>query len=301
MGKAFASKSEVTPVEKVIQLLDGMLAKGKSEKHDEQVQFASYKQFCDDTTVEKKRAIDEAQQKIEMLQAAIEKHTADAAQLTKEIGQHDADISTWNGDHDAANKVRSIEKNDYDALHKDYSESVDALERAVAVLKKQAYDRKQASLVQVSALKDLSLVPDDAKAAITAFLAQDPAEGLDVSAPAAAGYEFQSHGVIEMLEKLHEKFVAERTDLGKKEMNAKHAHDMLVQDLTAQIDQATSDRDSKSGIKAKKLQMKADAEGDLADTTETKKADEKYLSDLTATCESKSADFASRQQLRAEE
>merc|ERR1719183_500821 len=76
---------------------------------------------------------------------------------------------------------------------------------------------------------------------------------------------------------------------------------MLVQDLTAQIDQATSDRESKSSTKAKKLQMKADAEGDLADTTATKEADEKYLSDLTATCEMKASDFESRQQLRAEE
>merc|ERR1712110_1273200 len=146
----------------------------------------------------------------------------------------------------------------------------------------------------------------EAKNAITAFLAQDPAEapaaeGLDVSAPDAYGYEFQSHGVIEMLEKLHGKFVGERTDLEKKEMNAKHAHEMLVQDLTAQIDQATSDRESKSSTKAKKLQMKADAEGDLADTTATKEADEKYLSDLTATCEMKATDFESRQQLRAEE
>merc|ERR1712232_1201827 len=66
-------------------------------------------------------------------------------------------------------------------------------------------------------------------------------------------------------------------------------------------DQATSDRDSKSGIKAKKLQMKADAEGDVEDTTETKNADEKYLSDLTATCNMKATDFESRQQLRAEE
>merc|ERR1712029_1088522 len=53
--------------------------------------------------------------------------------------------------------------------------------------------------------------------------------------------------------------------------------------------------------KAKKLQMKADAEGDLSDTTATKEADEKYLSDLTATCEMKATDFESRQQLRAEE
>ena len=70
---------------------------------------------------------------IEVLQADISKHTADAAQLGKEIGEHDADISTWNGDHKAAAQVRTIEKTDYDALHKDYSESVDALERAVAV------------------------------------------------------------------------------------------------------------------------------------------------------------------------
>jgi cell division septum initiation protein DivIVA len=47
--------------------------------------------------------------------------------------------------------------------------------------------------------------------------------------------------------------------------------------------------------------MKADAEGDLSDTTATKESDEKYLSDLTATCEMKATDFESRQQLRAEE
>merc|ERR1719301_155060 len=33
-----------------------MVEKGKKEKHEEQVQFAAYKQFCDDTTVEKQRA-----------------------------------------------------------------------------------------------------------------------------------------------------------------------------------------------------------------------------------------------------
>jgi len=52
--------SKVTPVQKVIESLSGMLEKGKAEKHYEQVQFAAFKQFCDDTTVEKKRAIAEA-------------------------------------------------------------------------------------------------------------------------------------------------------------------------------------------------------------------------------------------------
>merc|ERR1712217_863061 len=168
--------------------------------------------------------------------------------------------------------VRQLEKSDYDALHKDYSESVDALQRAIAILKKQAYDRKQASfLSQVAALKGLSLIPAEAKKAIDLFLLQGEQEpsdsGLAVSAPEASGYEFQSHTVIDMLEKLLDKFVDERTATEKKEMNTKHAFDMLMQDLTAQIDQATQDRGEKAGVKAKKLQAKADAEGDLTDTT----------------------------------
>merc|ERR1712232_637887 len=219
---------------------------------------------------------------------------------TKEIAELDEDITIWKGDIKAATKVREIEKADYDALHKDYSESIDALQRAIAVLKKQAYDRKQASFVQVSALKKLNLIPADAKKAIDLFLMQDP-EGLAVSAPEANAYDFQSSGIIEMLEKLLDKFIDERTTLEKEEMNSKHAYDMLMQDLTAQIDYATKDRDEKAETKAKKLQAKADAEGDLKDTTTTRDADVKYLADLTATCEQKAADFESRQQLRAEE
>merc|ERR1719414_429140 len=104
-----------------------------------------------------------------------------------------------------------------------------------------------------------------------------------------------------MLEKLLDKFIDERTDIEKKEMNSKHAFEMLMQDLTAQIEQATADREDKAETKAKKLQAKADAESDLKDTQTSKAADEKYLADLTATCEQKASDFESRQQLRSEE
>merc|ERR1719482_246093 len=104
-----------------------------------------------------------------------------------------------------------------------------------------------------------------------------------------------------MLEKLLDKFIDERTTLEKEEMNSKHAYDMLMQDLNAQIAQATQDRDEKAETKAQKLEAKAQAEGDLADTTATRDADVKYLADLTATCEQKSSDFESRQQLRTEE
>jgi prefoldin subunit 5 len=293
-----ADGAAVTPVQKVVEMMNGMLEQGKKAKHEEQVQFAAYKQFCDDTTTEKKRSIAEAEESIEVLKADIEKAVADAAALTKKISKLDADIATWKGDVNAATKVREIEKADYDTTHKDYSESVDALERAIAVLKKQDHDRAQAALIQLSTK---SMIPDEAKRTIDAFLAEDPAEGLAVSAPEANAYESQSGGVIEMLEKLLDKFISERTTLEKEEMNSKHAYDMLMQDLKAQIDQDETDRSESAENKAKRLQAKADAEGDLKDTTDTMTEDKKYLGDLTATCEQKASAFESRQQLRAEE
>merc|ERR1719146_378485 len=249
---AGADASAVTPVQKVIQLLQGMLEKGKKEKQEEQVQFAAYKQFCDDTTTEKQRAIKEANAMMEQLAASIQKNQADATTLSKEIAQLDEDISVWEGDKKAATEVREIESADYMKTHKDYSESVDALERAINVLKKQAYDRAQSALMQVNTAQ---FIPDSARKVISAFLAQGDELGvaqdpLDVSAPEANAYEFQSQGVVDMLEKLHDKFEDERTDLEKEESNARHAYEMLIQDLTAQIETATEDREAKAQEKA---------------------------------------------------
>merc|ERR1719428_627711 len=108
-GAAESGRSQVTPVQKVIELMHGMLAKGKDEKHAEEVQFAAYKQFCDDTEAEKTSLIAEANSKIEKLKADIEKFAADAAQLTTEIAQHEADIAAWTADIEAATKVRETQ------------------------------------------------------------------------------------------------------------------------------------------------------------------------------------------------
>ena len=221
------------------------------------------------TRKEKTEAVETLHAEIDQLEASISKLTEDISELTKAVAELVAAMSE-------ATTLRQDEKAKNEQTIKDFGEA-------------------QAALAQA-----LSMV--ETKKAIDIFLqnGQDP-EGLDVSAPEAHGYEFQSHGVIEMLEKFPDKFIDERTTLEKAEMNGKHVYDMSLQDITAQIDQATQDRVEKSEIKAKKLQAKADAQGDLTDTTTTMEADEKYLSDLTATCEQKASDFESRPQLRAEE
>jgi len=300
-AQAASSESTVTPIEKVIELMTDMVAKGKKEKHEEQVQYSAYKQFCDDTTVEKKTAISEANDLIAVLKADIQKYGADIEKLGSEIKEHEEDVASMTSDVKAATEVRETERTEYEATHKDYSESIDALERAIAVLSKENYDRKQAAFTQVSAVQKLNLIPPEAKKAIQSFLAQDESEDLAVSAPEANAYEFQSAGIIELLQKFLDKFVDERTALEKAEANARHAFGMLKSDLEGQIEQDTAAKNEKTETKATKTENKAKAEADLADTIATRDDDQKYLDDLVATCAQKASDFASRQTLRTEE
>jgi len=278
-------------------MMNGMMEKGKKEKHDEQVQFAAFKQFCDDTSGEKKAAIEDAVEQIDMLKADIQQFATDAEMLEKKIVELRSDVGVWEGDIKAATAVREIEKSHYDTTHADYSESVDALGRAIAVLKKQDTDRAQAALTQVTQARK---IPAKARAAVEAFLAEDDV-GLGVSAPEANGYESRSGGIIAMLEKLLDEFIAERTALEKEETNSKQAYDMLMQDLNAQLKEDNNDIEVSTETKAKKLEAKAKGEGDLGDTQDLMAEDTKYLQDLTATCEQKSTAFEARQQLRAEE
>lgn len=301
--RASEDTTTVTPVEKVIQLMNGMLEKGKAEKQAEQVQYAAYKQWCDDTIRQKTAAIQEANEMIEVLKADVQKYAADAELLSKQIAKHEEDITVWTGDQKAATKVRDIEKADYDAAHADLSESVDALGRAIAVLKKMMSDKKQApgAFTQLSQLKHLQLIPQEAKRSIDAFLAQDPASGMDYVAPEANAYEFQSSGIVDMLADLLRKFVDERTSLEKEEANSRQQFEMLMSDMDSQIANSKAGLEKDRADKAKALKAKAAAEGEMADTITVRDEDQKFLDDTSAECAQKASDFEARQQLRAEE
>merc|ERR550514_2721394 len=303
ISTASAETEKVMPVQKVIKLMEGMIQKGTDEKNAEAVQFAAYKAFCDSTTADKQKAIKDANDKIEVLQADIEKFQTDATALGAEVAQLDEDISTWQKDTQAAQKVRDIENNDYQATHADYSSSIEALQNGIDTLRAQNHDLSQsaASLVQV---RQQSFITPEAKRAIDQYLAQDPSiqdENLAVAAPEAKAFESQLQGIIDMLEGLRAKFTDERTSLEKEESEAKHAFEMLSMDLKGQIEAATEARTEKAEKKANSLQSAADAKGDLTDTSTTRDDDSKYVTDLISTCELKSSAFADRQTLRQEE
>jgi len=308
------SSSGITSIQKVLDMMGEMKAKGIKEKEEEAVKFSAFNQWCGDQTRIKNNEISAGNQKIEELNASIEKSAAEIRKLTDRIEELEEDNGRWTKDKKAATAVREKEAIDFKATVLDYTESIDALNGAIAVLKKRTAAVAQADFVQTqTALLQVSrqrLVPDDAKAALAAYLQQPsatydesamPNEMMNYQAPEAAGYEFQSGGVVSMLENLLDEFSSKKTELEKSELEAQHGFEQIAQQLTDNVETATQEIGRKTKRRAETEQAKADAEADLAQTTTDRDEDQKYLDEMTVLCQQKSADFEARQELRAGE
>merc|ERR1719240_162378 len=144
---AAAVQTKGTPVQKVIEMMNEMLAKGKAEKEKETKIFDEYAEWVDDKSRETNFEIKTAKTQIEEFTAAAELADSDVADLTAKIAELDGDIAAWEADQKAATEVRESEHAEYLKISKDYSESLDALERAISVLSSQDYDRAQAEML----------------------------------------------------------------------------------------------------------------------------------------------------------
>jgi predicted nucleic acid-binding Zn-ribbon protein len=292
-----AASVKVTPLGKVIEMLDDMTAKGKEDKHAEEVDFASFQQWCTSLREEKTKSIAEAEAQITQLEADIAKNEADAAALADEIKELEGLIAKAKKELAEAKAVREREKADYDAQHADFSESIDALERAIQVLKSREADVPQ-SLAQV---RSAQWMPMKAKVVLESFLEMSEEPEEPSGPPQANAYEFQSGGVVAIMEKLRHKFQDQLLALEKEEMNAKANFEMLAQKLEDNIKADTETVEEKTSRRAERLEAAATAKGDLAITKKTKADDEKTLSDTLVECDAKSKEYEKNQVLRKEE
>jgi hypothetical protein len=287
---AAASDSGVTPIQKVLTMLDAMVKNGKEAKHTEEVEFASYQQWCDSVRGEKDRSIASGGASIEQLEADIAKASSDAAVLGEEIAALQAAVAQMSEEGKSAKAIRDKERADYEVAHADLSESVDACERAVQVLKTRSADVPQ-SLIQLKATVAMTA---HEQGIIDSFLGVE-------QAPQANAYEFQSGSVVGLLEKLTMKFQDERLALEKAELSARGNYEVLMQRLHDNTEASTESESEKTAAKAQRIEDKASAENDLSMTQKVKGMDEKALSDTLAECHLKSAAFEKDQVTRSEE
>eukprot|EP00933_Yihiella_yeosuensis_P028428 TRINITY_DN2223_c1_g1_i1.p1 TRINITY_DN2223_c1_g1~~TRINITY_DN2223_c1_g1_i1.p1 ORF type:complete len:697 (-),score=244.92 TRINITY_DN2223_c1_g1_i1:220-2310(-) len=317
LASSSAEETVVTPAQKIVQLLNNMKLKGQTEMNEEKIQYGKYDEWCKITLASKQKDIDQGTDQIAVSQAEITKSSSDAERLQGEIGEHEADLSRDTEAKANATEVRRFEREEFEKIFLDYTESVDALSRAIKVLKAQDYKRQQAAkkaesnssaLLQsksqsqalgerASALLELMQAPDVAKKskAVAEFLALVQKPGV------AHAYQFQSNGVVDMLSKLLDEFVKEKKAVEDAEWKKKTSFELLAQSLQLQIDATNSEVTKKKEFQGKALARKAESEDSLNEASDTKAVDEKFHQDLSTECSVKSREFAARQKLRTEE
>jgi len=257
----------------------------------------------------KNEEIQSSTDKVNMLAAGIEKAGVSIGKLSDRVQELEEDVGRWNKDTKSATSVRDREAIDYRATAADYAESLDALDGAISTLKQRALKIPQADLAQVLVQVTKSrVVPASAKHALRAFLQEDPLgveempdKRLFNSAPEAYGYEFQSGGVVDILERLKDEFQKKRYELDAEEMKAQHAFEDIAQLLKDSIENADHEIEKKKVVRSKTQENKASLEQDKVQTEADRAEDQQYLAGTTDLCTQKIRDFESRQRLRAGE
>jgi len=310
-----SAATDVTPVQKVIELLNGMVNKGKEEMHQEKVAFAAYGEFCRGSEESKVKAIKTAESSISALQDKIGTAEVNVERLGEEIDGLNADIDGWNAEKAKSKKVRQTERTDYEESLASYEDAIDALERAIKVLKERSAHTKgvskkgeepavaaAAKLLQEVGQRATANGPSSRLAMLGRSLQASLMEVSDnKAAPEANAYEFQSKSIVETLENMRLKFQDEKNVLEKEEMNRRHAFELVMETLTDDVKYAEEETSRKTEQRGEEQAALAAAKGDLEETQTAKAADEKYLADLRANCKTKSVEFDQRQKLRQEE
>merc|ERR1719162_1110837 len=110
----------------------------------EKATFATYTEWVDDQTMELGFQIKSAGTKIEELIAFAEKADSDVKTFGDEVAQLDSDIDRMEGEKKDATAIRDEQNAEFVKVEQDYSESVDALRRAIQTMSAQNYNRPQA-------------------------------------------------------------------------------------------------------------------------------------------------------------
>merc|ERR1719271_649485 len=281
-------------------MMEEMSAKGAAEKEAEIATYREYVKWCDKTTCEKGVAIRDGKLAVEQGTAAAGKAKADAEAAADKILELNGNIKQWAVDKAEATKEREIEHTDYEAEHTEFTENIDALSEAMAVIA--ASTQPVSALIQ-DANSDLMAswerltqkLPANEKQNFMSLLQQ----------PQAASNAFESSdatgGVQDAVGKLKARIEGKRADLEKEETDHKFAFETLIGQLDLNTEQAENEIEEKTQSKAQRLADYESFTQEVEATSATLKTDEKYFADLEAQCTTKSEEFEARQKMREEE
>merc|ERR1719258_431813 len=197
-----------------------------------------YTAWCDEESNSKEDAITSSKRTIDDLSATIEDAKGTIATLTSTVEDLTSKISASESDLADATKIRNKENADFMAAEKELVDTVDGLDRAVTVLKRNMalvqsgnIPKKELSLVATSLSKivEASWVNEHDRSVVRSLLqTQDSDEDLSLQPQATtSSYSSSSGGIVDTLVDMGEKAEASLSSTRKDEMEAAHAFALL--------------------------------------------------------------------------
>jgi chromosome segregation ATPase len=313
-----ATKAEVGPIQKVLQLMDELQSKIMKEGDSAQIAYEEFVDWCQKQAINTKHAIGDSDEQIESLQAMIDQAQAYIDQLQTEIGGEGAQepgltgkISKLEKELHAATEIRTKEKADFDAVDKDLAETIDMLGRAEKVLAKHLGSAAATgALLQFTEtfknIVDASLTNIPDKHLLQSLLQTAGDDGssdslLQQPQATTKAFETSSSPIVKTMVDMREKAEASRAAAQKEEMNAAHAFAMYEQSSKDELGSLQAQLDTSKKRLALNNEKKATAMGKMDTATKEKAASETYLADTQQECMEKAADFETASAERTEE
>jgi len=299
---AGASKAKISPVQKIVQMIDEMAGKVQKELDATTADFEEYAKFCDDTAVEKDYAIKDGKESMEELTATITDTSAGIESAAAKIETLSTTISDTESELSTATALRKKENEEFVKKEKELLETTRELEGATTAIK------KSLSLVQLRGGK-VGQSEREALNALVAGLGQlveasfvNPQQRrhiqsfLETRADAEESFEarartMDSNAIVDTLTEMTDEAEESLTTTRKREGEAAQTYALLKQGLENEVKGSKEELAESTQFKASSAEKLAQAEEDLAVTTKSFNEDTAFLKDLKKDCQTRAREF----------
>jgi len=294
---ALGGASSISPVQKVIQLIDDMAGKVKKDLDESNLVFEDFAKYCDDEASNKEFAAKNSKEQIEALDATITDAEAKISNLEAKVDDLTTKIASSEVDLAKATSLRAEEHAEFGATEKfilgaitELGGATETLQRGLAMVQltpdaRKGLDTVVASLGQIV---DASFVTHEQRSKVQAFLQaqEDAQDSLTIKQP-----EEGEAGVIGLLGDLTDRAEETLSDTRKGEAEAAHAFVQLKTGIENQIKSQREEMSEATKMKQFNAEGKAGAGKDLAVEEKGLAEDTQYVADLKRDCQQRAARF----------
>jgi hypothetical protein len=291
---------KVTPIAKVITLIEDMKTDVEEDGKAEATEYDKFACFCKDTTLEKSDSVKKGTDSIHELSADIADKTAQKSEDKEELKERKKDQESMAADLQSTVVRCAKEKAEYEAEAADLSKAINSLKDAIKALKDskpESFLAIRESLVKTLAMAEvMNKVSAPHHKAVASFIQH----GAKVD-PSDPEYKFHSDDIIDVCEELLVEYTENKKDLDEEYAKTSKACVDTIASLKKKLEANKDAMDSLEESIQKLTTEIAQARKDLISADAQLKDDELYLTDLKARCEARAHDYDQRSSMRNDE